>query len=258
MHTKYGGNFSKEPNRPGPNNPPTNNAKYPTLLDVQDRIIVLNNLLKFNSSTFSEQEINIIQKEISDLANINILEKINKYNPNFKNRFNIGKQLGCGIDGVVFELENDLNKVIKICIDTDNQIVSNAMIVLSYLADKQPQTYARVLEYGILFKGEEIGHYHVMERLNSITDDESKVFRSILSHEDRLAKKNYTCQQVNDMLIGMSLGLDFDKIKVLSFYDEIKKSTLIHNDIHERNIMKNNVGDFKLIDFNRMEIGNNV
>jgi len=94
-----------------------------------------------------------------------------------------------------------------------------------------------------------------MEKLNKTTDDEKKVFYSLLSHEDRNVKKNYSLASATDMLRGMQRGLDFDYNKVFRFYRVLKESKFYHMDLHPRNIMKDTDGNFKLIDFDRVMIG---
>ena len=56
------------------------------------------------------------------------------------------------------------------------------------------------------------------------------------------------------MLSGLSSGLDFDEEKVIFFVNNFKKSPIIHNDVHVRNIMKDCDGNFKMIDFDRAEL----
>ena len=54
------------------------------------------------------------------------------------------------------------------------------------------------------------------------------------------------------MLDGMAQGLDFSAEKVRLFCDNIRKVPAHHLDIHVRNIMKNDLGEFKLIDLDRV------
>ena len=100
-----------------------------------------------------------------------------------------------------------------------------------------------------------ITYYYVMENLSKITEDEKKVFYSLLSHEDRNVKKNYSLSSVIDMLKEMQRGLDFDYNKAFRFYRVLKESKFHHMDLHPRNIMKDTDGNFKLIDFDRVMIG---
>jgi len=181
-------------------------------------------------------------------------------------------RLGEGADGEVFSIINDDAKVIKLGIkyehhdeDVDKEY-HRIQDGLQYFIDKQPSVYARVYEQGYLgtfsrkigsFRGGEqkfIIYYYTMEKLEKITEDEKKVFHSIISHEDRGIEKNFSPSKVREMLQGMSRGLDFDLEKVMFFCENIKSASVSHLDIHVRNIMKNGSGDFKLIDLDRIKL----
>lgn len=182
-------------------------------------------------------------------------------------------RLGEGADGEVFSIAGDDNKVLKLCIlyeqrgtNTFERSYKHIQSVLEYFLKTQPLPYARVYEYGDLgfysrknvsFRNgtQRFGiYYYTMEKLEKITEDESKVFHSILSHEDRGIEKNYSPDKVREMLRGMSCGLDFDVEKVTLFYENIRSAPVSHLDIHVRNIMKDRLGDFKLIDLDRIEL----
>jgi thiamine kinase-like enzyme len=90
-----------------------------------------------------------------------------------------------------------------------------------------------------------------MEKLNKISEDEKKVFHSIMSHEDQNLHKNFSMSKIKNMLQGLSMGLDFDASKIIIFCENLRSTVIHHNDIHPRNIMKDNFGNFKLIDFDR-------
>ncbi len=185
------------------------------------------------------------------------------------------KKLGDGADGEVFEIENDSDKVIKFCVlyNYENNLekfykeISN---VINFIKDNNLPSYARVYEHVFLGKyfrelvesssalSEYILYYYTMEKLYKISDDEKRVFHSVLSHEDSNKIKNYSLPQIKKMLDGMSLGLDFDVGRVMLFCEELKKAPIIHNDLHVRNIMKDKFGNFKLIDFDRCTIKNSI
>jgi thiamine kinase-like enzyme len=93
-----------------------------------------------------------------------------------------------------------------------------------------------------------------MEKLFKISEDERKIFHTILSHEDRNIVKNYPLDKVKKMLTGMSYSLDFDYNKVIFFYQNLRDCPLQHLDLHVRNIMKDIDGNFKMIDFDRMKL----
>jgi thiamine kinase-like enzyme len=93
-----------------------------------------------------------------------------------------------------------------------------------------------------------------MEKLFELTDDEKRIFHSVLSHEDKGETKNYEILKIKKMLEGMSRALDFDEEKVTFFCEELRRAPIIHNDIHIRNIMKDISGNFKMIDFDRCNL----
>lgn len=185
---------------------------------------------------------------------------------------NLGERLGEGADGEVFSLTDDPQKVLKLGIIYEhhngelfyyyNQIDK----VLDYMIAVRPSAYARVYEHGYLGlysrkmpfwrKGVQkfIIYYYSMEKLQKISEDESKVFHSILSHEDRGIEKNYPPDKIQEMLEGLSVGLDFDAKKVTLFCDNISGAAISHLDIHVRNIMKDDANNFKLIDIDRIEL----
>lgn len=201
-----------------------------------------------------------------------VLKLINQNSCNTKHF--IGNEIGIGADGQVFSLQNEDDKVIKFCVKFDHNNCSlkneykKVNNILFYLSTKKPIAYAHVYEYGYLgeysrslYDGSSqkyILYYYVMEKLNKISEDEKKVFHSLLSHEDRNIKKNFSLLKIKQMLSGLSLGLDFNSEKIILFCENLKKIDIYHNDIHPRNIMKDKDNNFKLIDFDRCILNKNV
>jgi thiamine kinase-like enzyme len=184
-----------------------------------------------------------------------------------------GQRIGSGgADGEVFEIIGEPAKVIKMGIlyeRHDRGLLNYFTAIqkgLDYVMTVQPAAYARVYEHGYLGtysrKAEHwrtgnqnfIIYYYIMEKLYKTTEDERKVFHTILSHEDRGIEKNFSPDKIREMLEGMSLGLDFDAEKVTLFCDNIRGASVSHLDIHVRNIMKDDAGKFKLIDLDRIEL----
>ena len=183
----------------------------------------------------------------------------------------MGERLGEGADGEVFSLQDDPKKVIKLGILYEhhngklNQYYKQIRKVLDYMMQVQPAAYAQVYEHECIGSysrpmpfwrsGEQkfIIYYYTMERLQKISEDEAKVFHSILSHEDRGIEKNFSSEKIQEILQGLSRGLDFDAKKVTLFCDNINRAAISHLDLHPRNILKDADGNFKAIDMDRCE-----
>lgn len=183
-----------------------------------------------------------------------------------------GERLGDGADGEVFTIKGDDTKVIKfgILYERHDRGFTNyykqIQRVLDYLIRTYPSAYARVYEHGYLgtysrpmasWKSGKQGfiiYYYIMEKLYKTSEDERKVFHSLLSHEDRGIEKKFSPEKIREMLSGMGRGLDFDAEKVTLFCENIRSAPISHLDIHVRNIMKDETGMFKLIDLDRIEL----
>lgn len=188
---------------------------------------------------------------------------------------NIGDKIGDGSDGEIFSLKNEKDKLIKFSIiyvwdnknfNSKNELqrlynktISNILAVKSSNED----IFCRVYDCSSSFFGSRptvdgeqgfIAFYSILEKLDKTTEDEKKVFHTILSHEDANKNKNYTLSDVKEILNGLSYGLEFDRKKVLNFYEKIQKSKFKHLDLHPRNIMKDKVGNYKLVDLDRIKI----
>jgi hypothetical protein len=186
----------------------------------------------------------------------------------------IGERIAGGADGEVFSIKDDPHRVLKLGVlyETGSlkltRAYGNIDRTLEHMEKTQPRAYVRVYRHGSLgvyarrdvsfYKGEQKFsiYYYLMDKLYPITEDEGKVFHSILSHEDRGIEKNFSPEKIQEMLRGMSLGLDFDAEKVTLFCSNIKEARLSHLDIAVRNIMKNEAGEFKLIDLDRISLEN--
>lgn len=180
--------------------------------------------------------------------------------------YQLGEELGHGADGQVFEVLDDPTKVIKICgifqlpnHDLEQEYRQRSNVMHHMICDPSP-IHACVYEHVKLGEFERtfdhhpqhyILHYTVMERLAELSEDEKKVFHSILSHEDRGLIKNFPLTKLQSILQGLGMGLDFSENKVMVFLKELKMSKVRHLDLHERNVMRNADGDYRLIDFDR-------
>jgi serine/threonine protein kinase len=154
---------------------------------------------------------------------------------------NLGNQIGGGVDGSVYALTNE-NAVVKFSSSFDQ-------LLLAEVATGVYPHFVRVLDFGVLDDGI---HFTVMERLNPLTEDEAKVFHTIVSHEDRNASKVFSPEQLDEILDGLAKGLVFDKAMVKAFYQQLVLSAMSHQDLHPRNVMRDASGEFKLVDLNRI------
>ncbi len=176
--------------------------------------------------------------------------------------------LGDGADGEVFTIAGDDNTVIKLCViyeynEDCESLYEKTRSNLLFIMENKPSAYVRVYTHGYLGSSTRpfdtkiqkfIIHYYTMEKLCKISEDECKVFSSILSYEDCGIKNNYSMQKIQEILAGLSRGLDFDAGKVTLFCNNIEAAPIIYNDLHILNIMKDASGNFKLIDLDRLEI----
>jgi len=186
--------------------------------------------------------------------------------------FRLGKELGHGLDGQVFKIADTLKpaKVVKLCaifeseetdLNIDYQQVSQ---VLDCLLQKNPLAFVRIFShaklgeyYRTIYGNQQqkyLLHYYVMERLQAISEDEKKVFHTILSHEDRGIEKTFTITELERTLEGLHSGLDFSMDKMRRFRLNLHAAPIIHNDLHPRNILKNIEGNYKCIDIDWCEL----
>lgn len=182
--------------------------------------------------------------------------------------FSIGPSLGQGADGEVRELIGQPKKVIKLSVMYDldysgsfkNDYINKLAVYHKIMRDS-PSCLVKLHDYGLIHFGDrltEVGkqeyvvYYSVMEKLYSISEDESKVFHTIISHEDNNKIKAYSDKELNRILYNFRRGLDFSEEEVKLFHTNLKNCKFRHNDIAVRNIMKNGLGKFKLIDIDRV------
>jgi len=177
----------------------------------------------------------------------------------------LGKKIGAGGDGSIYDISN--NKVIKLSIIYDMIIddpldaqYKQSVKVFSYLKDNNPKGFAKVYDFGFLCKDDRqvhnygkddfIIHFHVMEKLNKLSEKD----KSILFHILNGFEKKLNSKIVIKELIEIQKYIDFDLEKVKMFYNQLLNSKITHCDLHVRNIMKNNDDEFLLIDFDRCKL----
>ncbi len=185
---------------------------------------------------------------------------------------NLGKELGRGADGQTFELSDNVIKfsILYSWMDEDVSVVySKIKSTIEFIKNNKENIIVSVIDHKFIGKfsnqifmngnfkcvnQEFIIYSTTMEKLSPLSSDEGKVFHSLLSHEDMNKNKQYSLEKIKEILFGLSKGLDFDFSQVIMFYEQLQKSTINHNDIAPRNIMKDSNNNFKLIDIDRSTI----
>lgn len=182
----------------------------------------------------------------------------------------IDQKIGDGADGEVFTMLNSENLAkfsIFYCWRNENLDEVIASRLQSYAAVKRhSDIFVSVFDSRHLVNGvrkivageqEYAIFYYEMEKLLKISDDEIRVFHSIISHEDSNLKKDLNLDKISKTLDGLSIGLEFNQKKVINFCKSLQnlESLGIHYaDLHPRNVMKSKDGDFKLIDIDRISV----
>lgn len=156
-----------------------------------------------------------------------------------------------GADGFIFDYNDKIVKLFRV------EDYSQVNTVLNYLIENPQDHLVSIYECGYLDKVENyFWMYYICEKLLPISIDEEKVFHTLLSHEDRNLKKDYSADNVKKILRGLAHGLDFDEKKVTILCDAVRNCPIKHLDIHPRNIMKDVNGNFKLVDLTRIKMEN--
>ena len=130
--------------------------------------------------------------------------------------FNISKKIGDGADGECFDLLDSPDKVIKLSVlyeydrgDIETQYKQSISPIIDFLISNPITIFGKIYSHNYIgsfsrdFNGSPqsfIIYYYVMEKLNKISDDEQKVFHTILSHEDRGLNKNFSIADVKKIL----------------------------------------------------------
>ena len=177
----------------------------------------------------------------------------------------IDKEIGYGADGQIFSLKNS-NKVLKVSIlfeyskffERDyNLIVKN----IRYLQENPNNLFVNIYDFNFeldglrkTFNGNQrfkVYSYY-MEKLNKLSQDENIVFDKI-GDLDALYFDNDFYKSVVKM-IGDLKHLSFDRDKVLDFCKGLLNTNIFQEDYHIANLMKDDCGNFKFIDIDRIKI----
>lgn len=171
--------------------------------------------------------------------------------------------LGEGADGEVFEIQEDLNKVIKFsvmfdfCHDTLDKEYDLLSITLNHILLNYDSTIVKLFAFNKLgtFSSSNqkdkqlyLLHYSILEKCFPLSEDENKVlkyfFKSNINNIDKIL----------ETLTIQNQWLDFDLDKMKIFFINRMNSKIRNNDLNSLNIMKDSFGNFKSIDLDRFSL----
>lgn len=170
-----------------------------------------------------------------------LLEILKKHNVELP--FTLGKEIGSGVDGQVFEKYGDDSRVIKLSYQDNFTAFENAWLIHVC----QPKHFVSVFDFGCF---NDTIFWVEMEKLIPLTEDENRLFHTLLSHEDANKQKQFKPEILNELANWLIL----DKQKAQDFCVTATSGPIKQPDLHIRNIMKNSRGDFKIIDLDRLHI----
>ncbi len=173
------------------------------------------------------------------------------------NKYPVNERLNGGADGDVFTSDDKIIKFVKIKDEKKNanNVWNKNKAIITKIMDISPKHFCKIYDFGLICVSENpysIVYFYLMEKLNGLSDDEKKAIDTLISHRDYNRKINFN--KALDLVPALDKYLEFDSNKMNLFIKQIQGSNIIHNDIHARNVMKDNFGNFKLIDFERMSI----
>lgn len=176
--------------------------------------------------------------------------------------FRIGKEIGYGAQGQVFDIEEHPDQVIKIATlyDIDpysdlDQVFDKLQLVYKFLIDNRFDNVVKVYRFGRLRTDSRptvstpqdyIIYYSIQEKLQPLSDDEKKLFKTICQAINGELELERTIEEI---VVELGAWLKFDSEKVIKFYNALGSLPIENNDFHRRNILKDAEGNFKLIDF---------
>jgi len=183
---------------------------------------------------------------------------------------NISSFIAGGAEGEVYSVKEYPDRVIKLSLlyDLDRKTdilyrYNDLEKIFNFIMDEKPNHIVGLHKYNLVYFGKrntDIGYqdymvyFYEMDKLENISDDEYKVFHTIISHEDFNKEKNYSVKELKNILKKLHHGLDFSEEDIIMFYLSLRKWPILHNDLHPRNIMKSLDGNFRLIDLDSCKI----
>jgi serine/threonine protein kinase len=192
-------------------------------------------------------------------------EFLRKHLPILPSMFAVAQVLGNGSNGEAYLLNDGTVLKVSVLMDWGNEgfdvreEYARIWWLLRQVKQEIPPHLVRIFDLGVLACGQldkqpYTIYYYRMEHLQPLTEDEYKVFQTVISHEDRQLIKRYQPAELSAVLQGLEKGLEFDLDRVKDFYHHIQFSRFKHLDLHPRNVLKAKDGEFKLIDLDRMRL----
>jgi hypothetical protein len=194
-----------------------------------------------------------------------IKDFLRQYCPLLTSMFAIKETLGSGSNGEAYLLEDGSVLKVSALIDWAHKELdireeyAQIWWILRQIKQEQPIHLVKLHDLGVIACGRlpekqnYTIYYYRMERLFPLTEDETKVFQTVISHEDRHLIKHFKPKELDSVLKGLDKGLEFSAERVRTFYQQIQASKFRHLDLHQRNIMKTAEGEYRLIDLDRMK-----
>lgn len=168
-----------------------------------------------------------------------------------------GNYLAEGADGKAYENWDDENKVVKVgFIDT----MAHSMTSLDQLEDNfdyvltnKPKAYVEVYDYGCVdCRACNVSYFVLMQKLEPLDGLELYEIPNIVQQAQRLVN-NYKTSNNSPF---PRQRLSYKNKAQQDFAEAIWDSGIIHNDAHHGNIMKDDDGNYKLIDLDRLSFLN--
>ena len=162
------------------------------------------------------------------------------------------EKLGDGFHGEAY-LIPESNQVIKYSLVNQEMIevllkdfFNDFQKVICYQQNNNYPCFVKVLNFNSLVESDDSVFYSTtMEKLNLISVDEKRVLKTVVRAHRDLER---TWAQILTLVRNQSYWLDFDLDKMVSFINLLEDSPIVHHDMSSSNIMKDENGNFKLID----------
>lgn len=168
--------------------------------------------------------------------------------------------IGSGFHGEVWSLFDQPDKVVKLAwapiIDQDYhpkwtwQHIHNTY---QYLIQHPSPTLATIYEVNVSVRIPHTNRQYysvLMEKLLPLTDDELKVMTSVVMDYNGNIESGKCLQHIQEL----QEWLEFDAAQAEHFYDSLVQLPVVQRDFHSRNIMKDKEGEFRLIDFECLDL----